>query len=58
MVEGRGRRGEYGREIGRRAQFQAGLFETSLVALSIPWVRIRCWVGEGGLAVRKITPVM
>src|SRR6266478_6555209 len=38
MVERRGRCGEYGRGIGRRAQFQAGLFETSLVALSIPWV--------------------
>src|SRR6266403_6245679 len=38
MVERRGRRGEYGREIGRRAQFQAGLFETLLVTLSIPWV--------------------
>jgi|SRR6266436_5880678 len=38
MVERRGRCGEYGRETGRRAYFQARLFETSLVALSIPWV--------------------
>ncbi len=58
MVERQGQCGEYGREIRRQAQFQAGLFETSLVALSIPWVRIRCWGGEGGLAVRKIMPVM
>ncbi len=51
MVERQERRGEYGREIGRQAQFQVGLFETSLVALSIPWVRIRCWVGERGLLI-------
>ncbi len=40
MVERRGRCGEYGKEIGRlrRGQFQAGLFETLLVALLIPWV--------------------
>ena len=29
---------EYGRGIERQAHFQAGLFETLLVALSIPWV--------------------
>jgi len=38
-------------EIGRQAQFQAGLLETSLVALPIPWVRIQCWVVERGLLV-------
>ncbi len=60
MVEGRGRCGEYGREIGRRAHFQVGLFETLLVALSIPWVNDQSvgasWVGERGLLVGEITP--
>ena len=54
-----GEGGEYGRETGRRARFQARLFETSLVVLSIPWVdgqsvgenSVLGW-GEGCLSVR------
>ncbi len=56
IVERRGRRGEYGKEIGRRAQFQARLFET-LITLSIPWVRIRRRVGERGLPASEVTAV-
>src|SRR6266436_8056817 len=38
MVERRGWCWEYDGETGRQAQLQAGLFETPLVGLSIPWV--------------------
>ncbi len=50
VVEMRGWIGEYGRETGRQAQLQAGLFETSLVALSIPRVDGQS-VGENSVLV-------
>ena len=58
-MERRGRCWEYDGETGRQAQLQAGLFETSLVALSIPWVdgqsvgENSCWVGEKGVACQR-----
>ncbi len=59
QMERRGRCWEYDGETGRQAQLQAGLFETSLVALSIPWVdgqsvgENSCWVGEKGVACQR-----
>ncbi len=50
MVERRGQTGLYGRETGRRAHFQVGLFDTLLVDLSIPRVTGQS-IGENSVLV-------